>query len=318
MLRVGPREDVMSEFHLLRPWWLLAAIPAGWLAWRLWATDDAGRVWRKVVAPHLLPHLLTGREERSWFRPVIVLLAAWMFAVVALAGPAWQREPAPFAEDAAVLAIVVKVTPSMQSQDVQPTRLARATEKIRDLLKLRPGTKTALFAYAGSVHRVMPLTSDAGIINAFASELSPDVMPVEGARAGAALTAADDVVKKSGQAGWILWIADAASPDELKALERYRSEDRAPVTVLAVAGEGPELESLQHAASELGAQLVRVTPDAADVEQLARNTRFSTVAERAGGERWKDFGYWLVWPLALVSLLWFRRGWMVRSSGGNA
>lgn len=307
----------MSEFHFLRPWWLLAVLPAGLLAWRLWNAESAGRAWRKLVAPHLLTHLLTGRETRSRVRPVTVLLGAWVLATVALAGPTWAREPAPFAEDTAVLVIVVKVTPSMQAQDVQPTRLARATEKVRDLLKERPGTKTALVAYAGTAHRVMPLTSDAGIITTFASELSPDVMPVEGASAGAALTDADEIIKKSGQSGWVLWIADGASPDELKALERYQSEDRAPVSVLAVAGDGPELESLKQAAGALGATFVRVTPDDTDVQQLGRNTRFSTVSEQAGGARWKDFGYWLVPPLALVSLFSFRRGWVVRAAGGG-
>ncbi|VTR91239.1 Tetratricopeptide TPR_4 OS=Cyanothece sp. CCY0110 GN=CY0110_28164 PE=4 SV=1: VWA_2 [Gemmata massiliana] len=308
----------MAEFHFLRPWWLLAVVPAGALTWRLWATEDAGRAWRKLVAPHLLPHLLTGREERGWFRPVTVLLVGWVLATIALAGPTWAREPAPFAEDTAVLAIVVKVTPSMKAEDVQPNRLARATEKVRDLLKLRPGTRTALFAYAGSAHRVMPLTTDAGIVTTFAAELSPDVMPVEGANASAALTAADETVKKSGRAGWVLWIADGVSPDEQKALEKYHAEGRAPVSVLAVAGEGPELESLKQAASVLDAPVVRVSPDNADVQRLSRNTRFSTVSEQAGGERWKDFGYWLVFPLALVALLSFRRGWMVRSAGGEA
>lgn len=307
----------MSEFHFLRPWWLLATVPAVALVWRLWTAEDASRTWRKLVAPHLLPRLLTGHEKRSWFRPVVALLVAWMMAAVALAGPAWQREPAPFAEDTAALVIVLKVTPSMQSQDVQPTRQTRAAEKIRDLLKQRPGAKTALFAYAGTAHRVMPFTSDAGIVTSFAEELAPDVMPVEGSVAGAALTAADEAVKKSGQAGWILWIADGATPNELKTLKQYRDEGRTPVSVLAVAGDGPELESLKQAASALDAPLVRVTPDDADVKRLAGNTRFSAVSEQVGGDRWRDFGYWLVWPLAVLSLLWFRRGWMVRASGGG-
>jgi Ca-activated chloride channel family protein len=306
----------MSECHFLRAWWLLAVPPAAVLAWRLWACEDAGHAWRTLIAPHLLPHLLTGREERRWIRPVTVLPVAGMLGVAALAGPTWECEPAPFAEDTDVLAIVLKVTPSMQSQDIQPTRLARATEKIRDLLARRPGAKAALFAYAGSAHRVMPPTSDAGIIDAFAAELAPDVMPVEGSRAGDALTAADETVKKAGQMGWLLWIADAASPDETKALERYREEGRTPVTVLAAAGAGPELESLRRAASALDAPLVRLAPDDADVRQLARNTRFSAGSEQAGGERWKDFGYWLVPPLALASLFWFRPGWMIRSAGG--
>ncbi len=308
----------MSEFHLLRPWWLLAAIPATLLAWRLWTSEKTGLAWRGVIAPHLLPHLLTGHEERSMFRPATVIPVAWLLAVVALAGPTWRREPAPFAEDRAALAIVLKVTPSMLSRDVQPTRLARATEKIHDLLEQRPGTKTALFAYAGSVHRVMPLTSDAGIIDSFASDLTPEVMPVEGSRAGDALDVADAMIKGSGQSGWILWIADAASSGELKSIEDAPHEDRVPVTLLAVAGDGPEMESLERGASGIGASVVPVTPDDSDIRRIARTTRYSAVADASGGDRWEDSGYWLVAPVALISLLWFRRGWMFRSVGGAA
>ena len=30
------------------------------------------------------------------------------------------------------------------------------------------------------------------------------------------------------------------------------------------------------------------------------------------GARWSDVGYWLAWPVALLTLLWFRKGWTVR------
>jgi len=30
------------------------------------------------------------------------------------------------------------------------------------------------------------------------------------------------------------------------------------------------------------------------------------------GARWSDVGYWLAWPAALLTLLWFRKGWTVR------
>ena len=29
---------------------------------------------------------------------------------------------------------------------------------------------------------------------------------------------------------------------------------------------------------------------------------------------WQDRGHWLAWPAALLTLLWFRRGWTMRSS----
>ena len=82
----------MSDFHFLRPLWLLALVPAAALVWRLWSTEGGARAWRKLVAPHLLPRLLTGREERGWFRPLTVLLIAWILGTVALAGPALQLQ----------------------------------------------------------------------------------------------------------------------------------------------------------------------------------------------------------------------------------
>jgi Ca-activated chloride channel family protein len=306
---------VTDDFHFLRPWWLLALAPAVLVGWRLWAASDPGRSWRRVVAPHLLPHLLVGAGRRSWFRPAYLLVAGWVLAAVALAGPAWQREPAPFADDAAVLVVALKVTPSMQTEDVPPTRLARAVQKVHDLLALRPGAKTALVAYAGSAHRVMPPTADAGIIDSFAGELSPDVMPVEGDAAGDALKLADETIAASEQRGWVLWVCDGVDPGQTGALTDYRDRGGAPVSVLAVAGDGPELDSLSRGAAAVGADLVRVTPDDADVRHLARNTRFSAAPDGTG-ERWRDAGYWLVPVLAGVVLLWFRPGWVVRPGGG--
>ena len=78
-----------------------------------------------------------------------LLLAGWLIAIIALAGPTWRLELAPFIADQAALAIAIEVTPSMQAQDIQPSRLQRAAQKVRDLLALRPGAKTALVAYAG-------------------------------------------------------------------------------------------------------------------------------------------------------------------------
>lgn len=305
----------MSDFHFLRPWWLLGLLPAVLLVWQLWRASDSSRAWRKVISPHLLPYLLVGVESRKWLSPIPILIAGWILAVIASSGPAWKREPAPFADDVAGLVIVMKVTPSMLTQDIQPTRLARAVEKIHDLTQLRPGAKTALIAYSGSAHRVMPLTSDAGIINSFAGDLAPNVMPVEGDVADAALDLANQIITKSGQRGWVLWITDTVAADQLKGLADYREKGGAPVTLLAMSTGGPELESLQSAATALGGDLIRITPDNADVQQASRNTRFSSAAESTT-ERWRDAGYWLVPLLAALNLLWFRSGWVAR--GGAA
>lgn len=304
----------MSDFHFLRPWWLLALAPTAFVCWLLFRKADARRPWQGIIEPHLLQHLLLGDSERSRTAPLVWLLVAWLLGILALAGPTWRREPAPFADDTTALVIVLKVTPSMQSQDIQPTRLARSVEKIHDLLALRPGSKTALLAYSGSAHIVLPLTSDSVVVESFAAELDPTVLPREGDAAAAALAMASTIITKSGQRGWILWIADAASSDQLALLREYRAQRNVPVSVLAVAAQGPERTSLSAAATALGTHLADVTPDSEDVKHLAGNARFST-AVNATGERWQDAGYYLVPALAFFGLAWFRRGWVLPTGG---
>ncbi len=172
----------MNEFHLLRPWWLLALAPLGVLAWPLLRIGDPARSWQGLVAPHLLQHLLVGQSKRTRLSPINLLIASWLCTVVALAGPTWAREPSPFADDQAVLAIVLKVTPSMMTEDIQLHRWHEPSKRSTTCLPCGPARSP--IAYSGSAHQVMPLTADAGIIDSFAGELAPNVMPKVGDAAG--------------------------------------------------------------------------------------------------------------------------------------
>jgi Ca-activated chloride channel family protein len=306
---------------------LLALVPALLPVWVIHRQQDAARPWRGVIAAHLLPHLLTGGGQQSRLQPVHLLLLAWLLATLAASGPTWRREPAPFAADEAALVLAVKVTPTMTAQDIQPSRLARVAQKIHDVLAARPGTQTALVAYSGSAHLVMPLTRDASLIESSAAELSPAIMPVEGDVAGQALTLADQQLQKSRQRGSILLIIDSVAAAQLPLLTAHRQHGGAPVHLFAVAGEpgvplppdsppAPSLDrvALEKAASAAGATLTLVSPDESDVRRLARRITTSIRAAQPtdASARWQDAGYWLVPGLALLALVWFRPGWMVQ------
>ena len=318
--------SVLADLHLLRPLWLLALLPALLLIWVLWRRRG-DVAWRSVIAPHLLQHLLAGDgAPESRLRPVHLLGAFWLLSVIAAAGPAWEREPAPFAEQRTPLVIVLYVGESMLAEDIQPTRLERATHKIRDLLALRPGARAALIAYAGSAHMVMPLTTDARLIEEFAGELSPGLMPRPGNAPAEALALATQLLQKDDAGGGsILLITDSLQPDALSTLpEGVRAE------ILAVAAppgspappSGPPAPPLDSAtfgaaARALNGGLIEVSVDDADVQTLARRLekRVASAETEGEGERWRDAGYTLLFPLALILLLWFRRGWAVRWQG---
>jgi Ca-activated chloride channel family protein len=56
--------------------------------------------------------------------------------------------------------------------------------------------------------------------------------------------------------------------------------------------------------------VVLVSIDGSDIRSLERRieTRFQAAQGETFGAQWRDEGYWLVLPVALLSLLWFRRG----------
>jgi len=222
----------LELFHFLRPAWLLLLIPAGLVALSAWRRQDPMRDWRKVIAPGLLEHLAISREERrSRLRPIYLLSACWLLGIVAMAGPSWEKEATPFTQDRAALVVILKVTPDMLAEDVRPSRLKRATQKISDLLELRPGTSTGLIAYAGSAHLVMPLTTDAEIISWFAGELSPDVMPVPGDDPLQAISLARQTLEESGLPGSVVLFADSFD------------ESMVPVLAEQIAEVAPEIAS---------------------------------------------------------------------------
>ena len=97
---------MIEELHFLRPWAFLAIAPAILLLWLIHRRQNVSRAWRGIVAPHLLPYLLSGTKRRGLSLPFALLAIAWIVGIVALAGPSWRPEPSPFADDIATIAIV--------------------------------------------------------------------------------------------------------------------------------------------------------------------------------------------------------------------
>ena len=302
----------MVELQLLRPWWLLSLLPllAAW--WWLWRSKDPLSRMRRVVDPHLLPHLLVGEGGGEGLKPVHVLGLAWLLAALAMAGPSWRAAPSPFPSDPG-LVIVLKASASMQATDVQPSRLERARHKLRDLLALRRGDATGLIVYSGSAHLVMPLTRDERIIPVMLEELSPDLMPADGDALADALVAAQDLLQRAETPGSVLVVADSVSEAQVDAVAAL--DATVPVQFLGVQALGANTDAdLERAASALGAGVEGLTADERDITRVARRARsLAGAAQRSlAGQRPEDAGYFLLPLIALLAVAWSRRGWVLR------
>ena len=308
--------DVLTHFHFLRPYWLLAVIPVGiiWLYMR--RSIDPSRRLGQFIAPHLLKHLVQGPAPRTVLRPSQVLLPLWVLLTVAVAGPSWQMAPSPFGEDKAGLMILLKLGPGMAAEDLRPSRLERSRHKIRDLLQLRSGGAAGLIAYSGSAHLVMPLTRDTRIIEQMAQALASEVMPAEGDALGEALALAAEQLQRRNTAGSVLVVTDGIDPAQLQTLRDYRKGDGPSVQILAALGSREQAvqAGIESAARALDAPFEWISTDDRDVRRISRRAESRMAASNAPNEaaQWQDGGYGLV-PLILIgTLLWARRGWSVR------
>lgn len=323
----------MDELHFVRPLWLLA-IPA-WLGLvalvRRTARFDSA--WERVCDPRLVPYVVEGRAApRSGLYQVLAALAG-VLALLALAGPAWRELPQPVYRGESAVVIALDVSRSMNAADIQPSRLARARHKIRDLLERRRDGQTALVAYAGDAFAVTPLTDDTRTIGALLASLEPDIMPTRGSRPDRALERAAELLRQAGALrGQVLLITDSAGSAALdEAVDDLRdagytlsvigmgTPEGAPIPgedgfVTDASGEivvarldEPALAAL---AERGGGAYARYRLDDGDLRQALPSGRGSAGVEQNGGLRtdlWREEGPWLLLVVIILVLPLFRR-----------
>jgi len=302
---------ILSELHFMRPLWLLVllGIAPVWFWVRRRATrsgpDLAG------IAPHLRDTLTVGAGRKRHLLPIDGVALVLVMATVGAAGPTWSRQPDPFVAQTVPLVVVLKVTPSMTANDVAPTRLDRAKQKITDLLALRAGARTALVAYAGTAHSVVPMTNDPTVMQPYLEGLAPQVMPQEGADLVAALDRARAILSSAETAGAILLVLDTLNPADANLLASSEDQNIA-YGILAMLPDGagdPGVDAVD-------AAKLRVTPDDTDIRTLDRalNADYRRALNETGTQPWDDRGWLLAFPAAFLALIWFRRGWTMRWS----
>ena len=147
-----------------------------------------------------------------------------------------------------------------------------------------------------------------------AAALSPDVMPEPGDDLAGAIVQADHVLAGEPRGGSILVLADVVAGEEIGEIAAHDAGLAHEVTFLALVPPDETPGALEDAARSMGGELVRTTVDSSDVASIARRL---DRAERAGdvagdGQQWEQEGYWLTPALAILTLGWFRRGWVLR------
>jgi Ca-activated chloride channel family protein len=326
-----------ADFHFLRPDWLwtlpLVIGAAVLLARRQLGPGNWHNVIDAALAPHVLSLSANRRSDHRWW----LLGVGGVIAIVALAGPAWQRIEQPVFRSDQALVVALDLSRSMDAQDVAPSRLMRARLKILDMLERRASGQTALVVYSANAFTVTPLTTDTDTIAALVNSLSTDIMPSRGSYPIAAIKKGKQLLEQAGAVlGEVLLITDGSSSPAAERAARDLNSTGYTLSVLAVGTRDgapipklsggfvtdqsgqiavPKLEerSLRTLAQAGGGRFAILSTDNRDLDFLLSGEagRIDAGSESLATDQWREEGPWLLLLLLPLAAMAFRRGWVL-------
>jgi Ca-activated chloride channel family protein len=329
-----------SEFHFIRPFWLIALIPLLIFIIGMIKHKLGNRSWEAVCDEALLPYVLMGGASKSRRYSVLFVTLGGLLSIFSLAGPTWEKLPQPVFTTQNALVIALDLSRSMDATDVNPSRLVRARYKISDILETRKEGQTALLVYAGDAFTVTPLTDDIATIQSQLPALDTGIMPLQGSRTDMAIELGSNLLKQAGLTkGDILLISDEVdinrSQTQMLELNQqgYRlsilgmgTEHGAPISMpdgsFLKDNTGqiviPTLdESQMRTLSDLGGgTYFQMSMNDDDIKKM--DQYFSGIDMEDGFELsemeadvWKEQGPWLLLILLPITAIMFRRGYIV-------
>ncbi|GAA3979359.1 VWA domain-containing protein [Allohahella marinimesophila] len=338
--------DTSIDFMFLRPNWLWCLLPVLFLSLLRRRRFEVSQ-WHRYLPAAVIERLLKApdagkRTTRPWW-PAQLLL---MLMIVALAGPSFIKQAVPAVQKKDAVVVVLDLSLSMYAEDQSPSRLARAKQKIYDLLALRQDGLTGLVVFAGSAHVVAPLTDDRETLRAMLPALDPAIMPDPGANPGLGLLEASNLIRQAGlESGRILLLTDSIEAENLEALISLRTDlpQGVAVSVLSFGTESggpislPDQGFLKRggeviiARADLAAAKKLVSTqsvdrvaearfDDSDLRRLVPELNAASAATQAADsdqtiEQRIDQGFWLLPLMAILGLIFHRRGALLAAIG---
>ena len=328
---------MLAEFHFIRPQWLWLLPLVLLLTLALARRQLSAGSWHRVISPALAPYVLSSKPVSGLAYRWWLMAIGGVLAVLALAGPSWNRIEQPVFRSEQAIVIALDLSRSMDAQDVSPSRLTRARLKILDILAARSSGQTALLVYSSNAFTVTPLTTDTDTVAALVNSLSTDIMPSRGSYPPAAIKKGLQLLQQAGVSfGEVLLISDGGTSPEAEAAARELAENGYSLSVLGVgtkegapiprAGGGfvtdrsgniavPKLRTgqLQRLAAAGRGRYISMTTDNADIDSLLSGKISSDagVGQSLATDQWREEGPWLLLLLLPVAALAFRRGLVV-------
>ena len=328
--------ELLENFHFIRPWWLLAAVPLFLLIHFFIRHKKTQGQWHQLIPNHLAKVLIEDRHLTKKELPKSLMYLLTLIGVIALSGPTWEQVERPLFKVKQAQIIIADMSLSMYSTDIAPNRLTRAKFKIQDLVARFTEGETALIAYAGDAFVISPMTSDVANLTNLIPSLNPQIMPIFGSQPLLAIDKALELFAQTNyKTGSIYLITDGLEPSDARQITQALKNSAFELNILGVGTEQgapiklpneqllkddngniviPKLQSatLRGLSRSMGGRYSNMTHDLADLNYLSplqdQKNQESEAQDNQFGDDWHEIGPYLLLIILPFAAFAFRRG----------
>lgn len=217
----------MESVYWREPLWLLLAFqPFVLLAMRRLSNKSklstyadpelqAWTSWHGIVKPLSL-----------FFSRNTLYIASWLLLAISMAGPRLLLEQPASAESPNInVMIVVDVSRSMRTRDIEPSRLRRVQTEINELLQSAKNSRIGIILYTSRAHLLLPFTHDFNAVKYYLKFIDSISLPTYGSRPSDALALAGKEIEAASfdTRSTILWLTDGDLSNNSDSLKRVRA-----------------------------------------------------------------------------------------------
>lgn len=283
------RDMLAPEIGLARSYVLLFlfAIPGMALLLVQWRRMKRARVHQFVssqLAPKLMPGYSPTRQRmKGW-----LLALAWVFLLVAWAGPQWGTQIRILQRRGIDVIIAVDVSESMLAQDAPTTssnqtqrRLQLARRKVNALMQQMPNERVGIIAFAGKPVILCPLTTDHNTCAFWLQSFEPHLVPYDGTALASTIRKSIPMFATSGQNSKALFLLTDGDDHEKNTKEAALEAQKKGIRIYSLGFGSPELTKIP--ASQLPPPPPGQEPDMRPIETRLNETLLQDIAAMTKG-----------------------------------
>lgn len=166
-----------------------------------WSQRRKRRLLERFGRWEAVARLMETTSSQKQVLKMALLTLSVALLIVVLARPQYGASERKLERRGIDLMIAIDVSNSMLANDIQPNRLARAKEQLRQLVLRSRGHRIGILAFAGAGFVQCPLTLDYGLALKILDAINVGIVPLQGTNIGAAIDTAVDAFERAQPGG---------------------------------------------------------------------------------------------------------------------